>query len=69
MPPGYGYGTVYKFTPKTHTLTILHSFAGGSDGASPSGGLVRDSAGNLYGTAYAGGVFNNGGNVFELSFP
>jgi uncharacterized repeat protein (TIGR03803 family) len=36
--------------------TVLYTFTGGSaDGAEPSGGVVRDSAGNLYGTTYWGG--------------
>jgi uncharacterized repeat protein (TIGR03803 family) len=65
---GQGDGTVFKFSPKTRTFSILHSFSG-SDGMNPCGGLVRDSAGNLYGTAQGGGPYNNGGNVFELSFP
>jgi len=35
---------------------ILYTFTGGTaDGAEPAGGVVRDSAGNLYGTTYWGG--------------
>ncbi|HEY5046665.1 MAG TPA: choice-of-anchor tandem repeat GloVer-containing protein [Rhizomicrobium sp.] len=34
---------------------VIHTFQGGSDGASPYGGLVADKAGNLYGTTGAGG--------------
>jgi len=37
------------------TLTVLHTFTGGTDGLSPSGGLIRDKYGNLYGTTYNGG--------------
>lgn len=37
------------------TESILYSFTGGSDGASPNGGVIADSAGNLYGTTYSGG--------------
>jgi len=55
------------------TLTVLHSL-GGSDGQSPTGGLVFDSKGNLYGTAWIGGAsganclyFYGCGTVFELS--
>jgi len=47
-------GTVFKLD-KTGKETVLYSFTGGADGASPVAGLVRDAAGNLYGTAYFGG--------------
>jgi uncharacterized repeat protein (TIGR03803 family) len=48
------------------TVTILHSFAGGKDGQLPYGGLVRDSAGNFYGTTSGGTQYKNGA-VFKLS--
>ncbi len=51
---GGGCGTVFKLD-KTGKETVLHSFTGGADGAAPVAGLVRDAAGNLYGTAYSGG--------------
>ena len=38
----------------------------GPDGIAPSGALVFDSAGNLYGTGYVGGASNDG-TVFELN--
>jgi len=53
-------GTVFKLDP-TGVETVLYSFTGGADGADPQTGLVRDSAGNLYGTA--GPSF---GEVFRL---
>jgi len=46
------------------TFTVLHNFAG-SDGAYPASTLVRDSAGNLYGTTQEGGT-SNFGVVFLL---
>jgi uncharacterized repeat protein (TIGR03803 family) len=49
-----GDGEVYKLSPN-NTLTVLYSFKGGVDGATPYGGLVQDSAGNLYGTTANGG--------------
>jgi uncharacterized repeat protein (TIGR03803 family) len=47
-------GTVFKLD-KTGKETVLYNFTGGADGALPVAGLVRDAAGNLYGTAYFGG--------------
>jgi len=59
--PYYQYcGTVFELSPpKTKggkwTEKVLHSFAGGTDGANPNGGLVLDNKGAVYGTTYAGG--------------
>jgi uncharacterized repeat protein (TIGR03803 family) len=51
-----GNGTVFK-VDTTGKETVLHSFAGtGGDGANPYAGLVRDAAGNLYGTTFLGGA-------------
>lgn len=63
-----GCGTVYELSPNsgTWTETVLYSFQCTSDGASPVGGLIFDTAGNLYGTTNVGGA-NRGGTVFELS--
>ncbi|HWY14473.1 MAG TPA: choice-of-anchor tandem repeat GloVer-containing protein [Rhizomicrobium sp.] len=58
-----GMGTVFEVTPGG-TETLLHSFAGGSDGASPRAGVVRK-GGRLYGTTYKGGTSNDG-TVFEI---
>src|SRR5579872_7555562 len=52
----FGWGVVFKVDP-SGTETVLHSFGDGStDGRTPYGGLVRDKAGNLYGTTYEGGI-------------
>src|SRR5580698_8268620 len=48
------------------TETVLHSFTDGSDGGYPLASLVFDPAGNLYGTASSGGLYDQGA-VFELS--
>jgi len=59
-------GAVYKLHGSGYDLTVLHSFTGGAGGGTPSrGGLIRDSAGNLYGTTYGGGAIN-GGVVYKL---
>jgi uncharacterized repeat protein (TIGR03803 family) len=69
----FGYGTVFKVSP-TGKETVLHSFTGtGGDGAIPIAPLVRDAAGNLYGTTELGGLFGGPcgisgcGIVFKVS--
>jgi uncharacterized repeat protein (TIGR03803 family) len=49
------------------TLTILYSFGSSpADGMYPAAGLIKDSAGNFYGTTYAGGTVGVG-TVFKIS--
>jgi uncharacterized repeat protein (TIGR03803 family) len=61
-------GVVFELSPSNGgwTQTVLHGFGQGSDGISPSGGLVFDTAGNLYGTTPRGGAAQIG-SVFELT--
>jgi hypothetical protein len=66
-------GVVFELSPTTQggswSQTLLWVFDGGSDGGYvPSGPLVFDKVGNLYG-ATAGGGFFGGGTVFELMPP
>jgi uncharacterized repeat protein (TIGR03803 family) len=49
-----GCGVVYKLAPSGQE-TVLLSFSG-ANGASPEAGVIRDAAGNLYGTCPDGGV-------------
>jgi uncharacterized repeat protein (TIGR03803 family) len=61
-------GTVFELTPHTSgrwTEKVLYSFAGGSDGAIPQGGVVIDAGGNLYGNTLIGG--RGAGVVFKLT--
>jgi uncharacterized repeat protein (TIGR03803 family) len=53
--------------PAAHAqkFAVLHTFKGGNDGIGPGARLLRDSAGNLYGTTEVGGAFN-GGIVFKI---
>jgi len=68
---GMGQGTIFELSPfspskskwkesELHAFGVLHS-----DGTQPQGGLLRDNAGNLYGTTLVGGD-NNLGTVYEL---
>jgi len=65
-----GCGTVFK-VDSNGKETVLYAFTGGADGNSPEyGPLVRDSAGNLYGTTSTGGNCVGGegcGIVFKVS--
>jgi uncharacterized repeat protein (TIGR03803 family) len=60
----YDCGVVFKLDPSGNE-TVLHTFAGPpTDGNAPTGGVVRDAAGNLYGTTQQGG--SGYGLVFKL---
>jgi uncharacterized repeat protein (TIGR03803 family) len=76
---GYGgssaQGTVYELSPSadgTWTEKNLYAFTGRADGGYPSGGLIFDAAGNLYGTTEYGGSNSSTckqrcGTVFKLT--
>ena len=63
-----GEGTVFRLDTAGRE-SVLHSFTG-PDGANPIAGLIRDEAGNLYGTTAFGGFLNCAGTgcgvVFKL---
>src|SRR5579862_8835887 len=61
-------GTIFQLTHNASgwVETILHTFTLQPDGASPSGGLVSDAAGNLYGGTPLGGSNGLGGTVYQL---
>jgi uncharacterized repeat protein (TIGR03803 family) len=62
---GEGQGVVYK-VDTAGTLTVLHSFTGGPDGAHPQSGVILDAAGNVFGTAPYGGT-SHAGVVYRVS--
>ena len=61
----YSDGVVFKLNPDTRELTVLYAFTDEADGGIPYAGVIRDTAGNLYGTTGDGGAYNNG-VVFKL---
>lgn len=63
---GYLFATVIGAAPtEGRSYTVLHSFGGGLDGSDSQASLIRDAAGNLYGTTERGGD-NDSGVVFKL---
>jgi len=67
---GTGCGTVFKvaFTYGHWQESVLYTFTGNADGSLPSGNLIFDKAGNLYGTASLGGdPTANCGVIFKLT--
>jgi uncharacterized repeat protein (TIGR03803 family) len=69
---GGDYGNAFKLTLDAKdkwSERVLHVFQGNQDGAYPSGSVVFDTAGNLYGTANDGEDLNGDccfGQVFKL---
>ncbi len=62
----FGQGTVFKVT-STGQETVVYSFGGKSgDAAIPSGSLIFDTRGNIYGTTGNGGAYGYG-TVFKVS--
>jgi uncharacterized repeat protein (TIGR03803 family) len=63
----YNRGTVFRLSPVAggKWKELVYSFRPGTDGNLPSGGLVSDSDGNLYGTTFAGGA-HDGGMVYKF---
>jgi len=59
------YGVVYELDAAGQ-LTVLYSFTNGADGGEPEAGVIRGSAGDLYGTAQSGGK-KGGGVVFRVT--
>jgi uncharacterized repeat protein (TIGR03803 family) len=57
---------------QAQTFNVLHSFTGGVDGTEPTGGVILDKAGNIYGTTSGGGLDgscgpHDCGQVFKLA--
>ncbi len=63
-----GAGVVFM-VDKAGQETVLYTFTGGAEGGYPVAGVIRDGAGNLYGTASGGGGASGTGVVFKLVPP
>jgi uncharacterized repeat protein (TIGR03803 family) len=69
-----GNGAVFKLTPPVApatawTQTVLYSFAGAPDGATPYAGPIFGPDGALYGSTIAGGSGGGYGAAFKLTPP
>jgi uncharacterized repeat protein (TIGR03803 family) len=60
-----GRGVVFRVDP-SGIEDVLYSFTGGADGGGPTGGVVFDAQGNLYGTTGGGGKYKHG-TVFKVT--
>jgi uncharacterized repeat protein (TIGR03803 family) len=63
---GENNGAIWEATVASgySTLTLIHQFNGGSDGCTPTGGVIIDTGNNVYGSALSCGT-NNNGTVWE----
>ncbi|HTS09974.1 MAG TPA: choice-of-anchor tandem repeat GloVer-containing protein [Candidatus Eisenbacteria bacterium] len=62
-------GTIFSIT-STGSFTTIYSFCQKllcADGKFPSGGLVQNTDGALYGTTSAGGAFSDVGTIFKIT--
>src|SRR3954463_13364850 len=50
---------IFASLAQSQVFNQLYNFQGSSDGGHPFSNVVRDTAGNIYGTAYSGGTFAN----------
>jgi len=68
----FGNGVVYRFDPKTHQYSVLHTFSAldangdNADGATPGNGLTAGPDGMFYGMASFGGA-NGNGTIFSIT--
>ena len=63
-------GVAHEVSPNgdgTWSLSILHAFGSGDDGAAPGSGALLDVSGNLYGTTIEGGGAKGRGVVYEIT--
>jgi uncharacterized repeat protein (TIGR03803 family) len=66
---GQNGAVIFELSPGSNgswTETVLHTFSDNAEGDSPSGPLIFDSAGNIYGVCSGGGQHSDG-VVYELS--
>jgi uncharacterized repeat protein (TIGR03803 family) len=61
-----GYGIVFKITPNG-SFTVLHNFAGGSDGATPVAPPIEGTDGNFYGSTSAENVNGYPGTLYRIT--
>jgi uncharacterized repeat protein (TIGR03803 family) len=59
------FGKIFKVN-KLGKETVLYTFTGGADEAFPESGLIRDAAGNLYGTTFGQIDQGQNGTIFKL---
>jgi len=59
-------GVLYRLSLATGAYTVVYAFEGGADGGDPTGNLVKDGSGHLYGTTWTGGSGRRCGVVYQM---
>src|SRR5258708_7556844 len=59
-------GVLFRITP-SGVYSVLHNFAGGTNGSVPRSALVEASDGNLYGTTEGTGSLGNGSTIYRYT--
>ncbi|HUI83053.1 MAG TPA: choice-of-anchor tandem repeat GloVer-containing protein [Candidatus Binatia bacterium] len=59
-------GNVFKLTHPAWTYSTVYDFTGGNDGRFPVSNVIFDAAGNMFGTASAGGTVGQG-TIWEIT--
>jgi len=64
----YGFGTVFKLSrsPSGYVETLLYSFRGKGDANDPTGSVVEDARGDVFGTTMGSNAHYGAGSAFEL---
>jgi len=62
------FGTLFRLSTATGAIKKLYTFTHQDDGATPNAPLTQGKNGNLYGTAYTGGLYGYG-TIYEVTLP
>ena len=61
-------GTLFRLTITTGAIKKFYTFIGKNGGSTPNAPLTQGKDGNLYGTAYGGGLYGEG-TIYQVTLP